>query len=267
MMTRWKAAGIHLAISLVVIALVGAGLMFLWYGWPLFKLMGGARLLLVLAAVDLVAGPLLTLIVFKSGKPSLRFDLTVIALLQAGFLAYGLYIMAISRPVFLVALVDRFELVFANELADTDLAQGERPEFSTRSWTGPRLVGGKLGATSQERYDLTMSGLAGKDIHLLPRQYTDYDTVKAALLAKAAPAEQLAATSPEARAALEAAARRVDRPLSALATLPITSRRARATMLIDSTTGDVLAPVSVDPWPDVAALQHGRAAGSDESRQ
>lgn len=267
MMTRWKAAGIHLAISLVVISLVGAGLMFLWYGWPLFRLMGAARLLLVLAVVDLVIGPLLTLIVFKPGKPSLRFDLTVIALLQAGFLAYGLYIMALSRPVFLVALVDRFELVFANELDDADLAQGERPEFRTRSWTGPRLVGGELGTTSQERYELVMSGLGGKDIQLLPKQYSDYETVKAALLARAAPMEQLAATSPATRRALEGAAEDLGIPPSSLVTLPIISRRARATMLLDARTGDVLGPVSVDPWPDVAALQQERATSSDDTRQ
>jgi len=252
-MTRWKAAGIHLLISLIVISLVGAGLLFLWYGWPLFQLMGGARLLLLLGVVDLVVGPLLTLIVFKRGKPSLRFDLTVIALLQAAFLAYGLHMMAISRPVFLVALVDRFELVFANELSDEDLAEGERPEFRTRSWTGPRLVGGELGTTSKERLDLAMSGFAGKDIQFLPRQYTDYETVRPLLLQKAEPAEKLAATSDGARHALEAAAASLGRPLSALATLPIISRRARATMLLDPATGEVLRPVSLDPWPDLAA--------------
>src|SRR5690606_7612652 len=35
-MTRWKAAAIHLLISIVVITGVGLGLMFVWYGPELF---------------------------------------------------------------------------------------------------------------------------------------------------------------------------------------------------------------------------------------
>jgi hypothetical protein len=38
---------------------------------------------------DLALGPLLTLIVFEPGKPSLKFDLSCIVLLQLGALLYG----------------------------------------------------------------------------------------------------------------------------------------------------------------------------------
>jgi len=52
-----------------------------WYPPPLFQLLGGFELLLLIVAVDIALGPLLTLVVFKSGKKRLKFDLSVIALL------------------------------------------------------------------------------------------------------------------------------------------------------------------------------------------
>lgn len=57
----------------------------------LLEMARAGRLLATLAAVDLVMGPLLTLVEFKPGKKSLKFDLTAIALLQAGALLYGLH--------------------------------------------------------------------------------------------------------------------------------------------------------------------------------
>ena len=50
-----------------------------WYPQPYFAAMGGATLILLLIGVDVVIGPLITLIVFDPKKKSLRFDLAVIA--------------------------------------------------------------------------------------------------------------------------------------------------------------------------------------------
>src|SRR5262245_26907069 len=107
-MTRWKAAAIHSSISAVIALLVGALLFGVWYPPPYFHAAGADELVLLLVGVDLGIGPLLTLIVFRSGKPGLRFDLWVIACAQTVALIYGLSIMLQSRPVFLVAAFDRF---------------------------------------------------------------------------------------------------------------------------------------------------------------
>lgn len=254
-MSRWKAAGIHLCISIAIIVAVAAALILLWYGVEFFPQMGGARQLAIMAVIDVVIGPLLTLIVFKSGKPSLKFDLAVIALLQAGFLAYGLKVMSESRPVFLVAAADRFELVFANELDPEDLAKGSQPEYRTLSWTGPRLVGGNLGGTSQERLELIMSAFGGKDVQLRPERYVDYAQVAPELVQHAAPVGKLASTSDRARAKLEKAVARTGRPAEELGTLPIASARGNATMLVDASSGEPLARLALDPWPEVADKQ------------
>lgn len=251
-MSRWKAAGIHVLLSAVVIGTIGAGLIYFWYGWDLFRLTGGQRLLAVLAACDVTIGPLLTLIVYKAGKKSLKFDLAVIALLQVAFMAYGLNTMRESRPVFLVGVFDRFELVFAGELTPEDLAKGKTPEFSTLSLSGPRIVGGQVAQNSSERLDLALSGMAGKDIHLMPDRYVPYEQVAHDLALKAEPARHLMDLSPpEARQRLERALAAIGRDANTTAYLPITSRRGRATMLVEVGTGTVLGTVGVDPWPDL----------------
>lgn len=165
-MTRWRAFCVHLFISLLVIGSIAFGLFSLWYPPELLGFAKADRLFLIIAMVDVVVGPLLTLIVFKPGKPSLKFDLGVIALLQAVFLVAGLWTVWTSRPVFLVGAGKYFEIVFANQIDPEDLAEGalgftELPAF------GARLVG------------LSEEGLGtfqfGRPRSAQPRLYQDFN--------------------------------------------------------------------------------------------
>ena len=81
--SRLKASGIHLGISLTV-ALLAALLVFgLWYPYPYREMSGGRELFLIVVAVDVILGPLITLAVFNRAKPSreLKRDLVMVALM------------------------------------------------------------------------------------------------------------------------------------------------------------------------------------------
>src|SRR6187402_1763816 len=105
-MSRWKAAAIHLSIS-ASIGLLAAALIFgVWYPPPYSKATGADELVLLLMGVDIVLGPMLTLVVFRSGKKSLRLDLTVIAIMQTCALLYGMSVVVRARPVFIVGVDD-----------------------------------------------------------------------------------------------------------------------------------------------------------------
>src|SRR5262249_35748019 len=110
-MTRWKAATIHSSISAIIAIAVGALLFGVWYPPPYFHAAGADELVLLLVGVDLAIGPLLTLIVFRPGKWGLKFDLVAIGVLQSAALIYGMSVVLQSRPVFLVGVFDRFNLV------------------------------------------------------------------------------------------------------------------------------------------------------------
>jgi hypothetical protein len=178
-MNRWKAASIHLSISLFLATSIGALLYFLWFPSPYFVAAGASKLIMVLMGVDIGIGPLLTLIVVSPHKSRklLRLDLSVIAAMQTTAFVYGIHVIAAARPVFVVAAVDRLVLVSAGEIADADLAQGSQPAFRTRSWTGPVLVGA-VPPKGNEGVDIAEQALrGGKDVDQLPRFYVPYDQV------------------------------------------------------------------------------------------
>lgn len=136
-MTRLRAFAIHLTTS-VTIFLIFLGIMFfVWYPAPYFVIDGGWKVLRILAGANLVLGPLLTLIVFKPGKPSLKFDLSCIVLLQLGALLYGGTVIYQQRPAFVVFGVDRFTSIPAAEM---EFDQLKYPELQRVVGIGPLLA-------------------------------------------------------------------------------------------------------------------------------
>ena len=247
-MSRWKAAAIHLSISLAIGLLVGALLFGIWYPPPYFHAAGADELILLLVGIDMVLGPLMTLIVFRSGKWGLKFDLSVIGLLQAAALVYGLSIVLLSRPVFLVGAIDRFTLVSAGDIDDADLAKGTQPLFRARSWTGARTVGAELPKSKEERSDMVFSALGGRDLEALPQYYVAYAQVAESLLRKAKTLESIPNLDDEARARLEAGVHATGRKPTDLVWLPVVALKHDLVMLMDRETGMPLRAVAINPW-------------------
>lgn len=245
-MPRWKAAAIHLSIS-AAIGLTAAALIFgLWYPPPYSHAAGADELVLLLLGVDVVLGPLLTFAVFKSGKKGMKFDLVVIALLQACAFFYGASVVVRARPAFVVATVDRFVLVSASDLDPVDLAKG-KPGFDRIPWAGPRLVGAELPTDPKEKSDLLFSAVAGKDIEKFPQYYVDYAQITPKLLTRAKPLDALRKAHPEAAPLLDAWLRKHPRTNASVVYLPIRAR-TDVTMLLDSNSGEPLDALPIDPW-------------------
>ena len=115
---KMKATFIHLGISVILALICYMIITNAWYPAPLFKATDVSKIFIMILAVDLVLGPLLTFIVYKKNKITLIMDLSVIALFQLSALGYGLYSVYEARPVWIAYVVDRFELVRVNELID-----------------------------------------------------------------------------------------------------------------------------------------------------
>lgn len=189
-MNRWKASAVHLLLSLLLIGGIALLALHTWFPYQLYRVAAPDKLLYLMWGIDLVAGPLLTLIVYKPGKPSLRFDLTIIAILQLAFLGYGLHTLWGSRPVFLVGLPNRMSLVFANEVEEGGLAKATSPAWRQLSWRGPVLVGAAPPKSDKERQDLLFATMAsGIDLDKMPERYVDYAQVAPSLLAAAQPVD------------------------------------------------------------------------------
>lgn len=160
---RYRAFFLHLFISVLCAALVATLVFKLWYPAPYRYLTGGFFLFIMIMGVDLVCGPVLTLLVANPQKTKrhLAVDLCVVALIQISALVYGLYSVFIARPVAEVFEVDRMVVVTASQLDAATLVQAPLG-YQTLSLTGNiHLLGVRDARTPQEKLESTMLSLQG----------------------------------------------------------------------------------------------------------
>lgn len=147
---RLKAFAYHLGIS-VFIALVSLYIVFMiWHPAPLAKAVGVTHIFIMMLGIDAILGPLLTLIVAKKGKKSLKFDLGVIIALQLAAFTYGIYNIAISRPVYIAFDTSRFEVVQANNIPKISLKEA-MPPYNILGWGQPKFVAVKLAENNEQK--------------------------------------------------------------------------------------------------------------------
>jgi ABC-type uncharacterized transport system permease subunit len=98
---RLIAACLHLTVSGIIALFTFCVVYFVWFPREYWYLSGGSNLFLLIVSVDIALGPLLTVAIFNPAKgiPRLKRDLIVILLLQLAALAYGLYTIALVRPI------------------------------------------------------------------------------------------------------------------------------------------------------------------------
>ena len=242
--SRWKAAKIHLAISIAIALLVIAAMYFLWYPTPYFQAMGGGGLLMLVTGVDVVLGPLITLIIFNAKKKSLKFDLTCVAIVQMVALAYGVSTMFQARPAYTVFNKDRFDVIIAADLNATERAKVTDDAFKSLSLTGPQAVAMETPKDAKEAQRMLVSGI---DARAFSQYYVPYD-------AKAKEAAAVAKPFTEWQKAHSATAEKLKSFLSSKAIdetkagfLPLYTRNEDMTVVLDRETGEILAIAPIAP--------------------
>ncbi len=245
---RWQAAVLHLALSVLIAATLLVLVLALWYPAPYFAAMGGATLLRLLIGVDVILGPLITLIIFDTRKPRLKWDLVAIGALQLGALLYGAWIMFDARPVYTVYTGDRFEVVPANSV-DAASRNRARPEFAAWPMTGPQVVGAHLPTDAKERSDLMSSAMVGgPDIAHLPHLYHAYADVAIDAARRAKPLSQLARQGNGQAALVRDYLASAGRAEDAVGYLPVRARNEDFAMIVDRKTGAIVGSLRINPW-------------------
>ncbi len=129
-MSRYQAFLYHFLISLLVFFVLAYLVLFQWYPDFFYAIDGGWEGMRIIIGVDLIMGPLLTLIVFKAGKPGLKFDLTAIGTFQAVCLAAGLYIVYSERPIFFIYYDKHFYSSSADTFTNYGVSTPDPYEFT-----------------------------------------------------------------------------------------------------------------------------------------
>lgn len=171
MSPRITAFIIHLGLSALIAFAVMALVFGLWYSTPLATATGVTSIFLLLLIVDVILGPSLTLLVYKPGKKTLIYDLSVIVCLQLAALTYGLYTVVEGRPAWLVFAQDRFELVRIPDI-DTRKLNEAASQYRQPSWLGPQWSTAINPKDAEQKIDILFETLAGgPDIAQRPNLY------------------------------------------------------------------------------------------------
>ena len=172
-MSRIKAALMHLLISIFVFSIFLSFVYFIWYHYPFNVTEGVGDIVYLMAGIDIVLGPLLTLVVFKAGKKGLKFDLSLIALVQVGALIYGGHVIYSERPAWLVFAKDRFEVV---GLVEIDVSKIQDKNLLVGIFDRPKKVYAEL-PTGEKATDIALQALSGGvDIDRIPELYREYES-------------------------------------------------------------------------------------------
>ncbi len=246
--TRWRAAAIHVAIGAALAALCFAVVRFAWYPDALFEAASAAKLMGLVAAVLLVAGPLATLVVYVPGKWGLKFDLVAIALLQATAVGYAMWTFFESRPVYVVFVKDRFELVRADDFPESEVARAGSSPFLRMPLLRPALAGARMPRDRAEAERIMFLAPSGLDLHHMPQHYVVYDAVRTEALARAQPLSALRKLNPAAGAEIDALVRAAGGVEEALVFLPMRAGTRDLTVVLDRRNGDVVRLAALRPW-------------------
>jgi hypothetical protein len=249
--SRPRAFLTHLAFSAFAVGTACAVIFFVWYPRPYFQATGAWHVLRVLIGVDLVLGPLLTLIVFKPRKWGLKFDLCVIAALQLAALIYGLTTIYVERPYFTVFAVDRFYVLARKDVAEADLQQ-----YRVAERVGSKPLRGPLPVVAERPTErdalqrlLEETVFEGKpDLERRPEFWRRYAEATSEVIARSRPLSALRANRPEAAEAISELVAALGLPEERLAFLPLIAKNRDLSFIVDAADGTPLDVLDVDPW-------------------
>lgn len=253
-MNNWKerlvAAAIHLGLSLAIAGLAALLVFGIWYPYPYREISGGRELFLIVVAVDVILGPLITFVIFNRKKPKkeLRRDISVVVLIQLAALSYGLWTVFVARPVHLVFEIDRFRVVHAVDI-DESLMEKKPANIDAMPLTGPTLLAVRPFRDANESADATMAALRGADLGARPDLWQSWEEGKARALAAAKPVSQLKGRFPARAAEIDASIKGFgSKGAEGLVYLPMIGRKSFWTAFIDPATAQVVGFMPLDSF-------------------
>lgn len=241
---RYQAFGYHFLISLLIVSSFTYLIFFHWYPEPYFSADGGWSVFRMVIIVDLMIGPMLTLIIYKPGKKGLKFDLSAIAIAQISALLYGGSVLYLEKPAYLTFAVDRFVIVSADDIDSSKFPDKTLLEETSES---PRLVFALMPEDRDERDKLISEVMTGKpDLEFRPEYYHSFKKYLSVVLYNKTDTEQLKKQSPE-------HAEKIDQFINdnckdGCSFFPLVGKKSEVLLAISSKDGHVIGGIDIDPW-------------------
>jgi hypothetical protein len=244
-MSRYRAFASHLVLSAAVGFALLALTWFVWYPAPMLTAIGGHQIFFLIVGIDVIVGPLLTLVVFKPGKRSLVFDVLVIVTLQIGALIYGVSALLEARPVYIAALGEKFQVIQAPEMSRMHFTNPDH----TLPWFGPKVVGVRVPADKKARGEASSALEMGVGAGHFQKFHVSYADIAKEVASKASPIAKLKAHNPKDHAAIDAWL--ANRGLSEAEVVfqPVQISTTDYAMILARDSGSVIGIAPFRPWP------------------
>ncbi len=173
----------HLLTSILIALLLAYIVFMIWYPVPLPKATGITHIFLMMLIIDVILGPILTFIIYKKGKKTLKIDLAVIIILQLGAMLYGMYFVAQGRPSWLVQIEDRVILV-SPSIALDEKNQSISNRFYLQHWGKPIIASVEFSKNAKVYGEQVILDAMGQGVVYQPYSYQPYNTENALKKAK-----------------------------------------------------------------------------------
>ena len=243
---KLKASFIHLFASSFIIINFLLVIFFIWYPSPYDEINGIKYLLVVLIGVDIVLGPLLTFILYKKNKPSLKFDLSIIVTIQLAALIYGMHAIYQGHPVYIVYAVDRFELIPAK---DAHPERAKYDEFKVSTFWRPKLVYAKPPTDRVERNKLLFETVfEGKED--LERRSEYYEPIKKYTenILKRGIDPDILFSNADKKSKLKQFLAKTNKTEKDFAFLPLVGKEKDIVIAVSRESGEIAGTIDVYPW-------------------
>lgn len=234
----------------VVVAGLAASMVFgVWYPGILADLGGVWSVFLILLGVDVVLGPLVTLIVFNTNKKELRRDLLIVVVVQLLALAYGMHTVFAGRPAYLAFNSGQFDLVYASDIAPQSLSDATGTAYEALPIWGPAFVGAPMPKDPKVAAQIVADAVMGKDdIQFLPKYYQPIESVRPSLVSSMLELQTLFSANPDKSEEVKALiARYAATDSSNIGYVPIKAGRETAIALIHRVNGEVVDMLRLQP--------------------
>ncbi len=173
---RFKAFGVHLLCSTVALTLVLGALYLGWYHWPGWYLTDVTHVIVVMAGVDVVIGPLITLLIANANKPrrELARDIAMIAVVEVTAVGYGPTALGNGRPLYYAFSVNCLQVVQAYDIdaGAASAARKQNLDLAPHWYSLPRWIWAPFPKDAEQAEKIFQSLMqGGYDIIGLPQYY------------------------------------------------------------------------------------------------
>jgi len=248
---RLKAFGLHILGSVCLLGLALGTLYLGWYRWPGWYLAGAVTIALMMAGIDVVLGPLVTLLVANPNKPRrvLARDISIIVAVQLVAAGYGLFTLWNGRPLYYTYSEGFLEMVQAQDLDPEQVALGRKlnPNLAPHWYSLPRWIYAPLPKDEAAADEIVSSATSGgNDVIDMPRYYKPWAEALPDLRKNLQPVSKTKGVQKKER---EIAAQRMQRmgvaPDQPVA-LPMTGRGKPLVAVVDPTTAQIKELIRTD---------------------